>query len=176
MNGHFTMGCRLINYHIRYVVSDFNRHFLFANMKPVTVCIFLLALVISVAFAIPAPLKAARAHQHVRQDAQAKVEAVDKVDAKRGEYYYYYETPTYYYYYETPTYYYYETPTYYYYETPTYYYYETPTYYYYYETPTYYYYYETPSYYYYQTPEYYYDYYERQQQSTANLEQVEASS
>jgi len=53
--------------------------------------------------------------QHVRQNSQSKVEAVEKVDTQRGDYYYYYETPTYYYY-ETPTYYYYETPTYYYYD------------------------------------------------------------
>jgi len=129
-------------------------------MKLATICTLLLVLVISIALAIPAPLRAAYP-QHVRQNSQSKVEAVEKVDAQRGDYYYYYETPTYYYY-ETPTYYYYETPTYYYYETPTYYYYETPTYYYY----------ESPTYYYYETPEYYY----RQQQPQVNVEQVEASS
>jgi len=81
-------------------------------MKLATICTLLLVLVISIALAIPAPLRAA--YPHVRQNSQSKVEAVEKVDAQRGDYYYYYETPTYYYY-ETPTYYYYETPTYYYY-------------------------------------------------------------
>jgi len=57
----------------------------------------LLVLVISIALAIPAPLRAAYP-QHVRQNSQSKVEAVEKVDTQRGDYYYYYETPTYYYY------------------------------------------------------------------------------